>query len=78
MYGTGDVRVETVPDARLLQPTDALVRSPTLPSVAATCGRTTDGALKWLPPVTDEEHDRLSENLNAIRCINEVLPEKNP
>src|SRR5437660_10069320 len=26
MYGAGDVRVETVPDARLAEPTDALVR----------------------------------------------------
>jgi threonine dehydrogenase-like Zn-dependent dehydrogenase len=26
MYGAGDVRVETVPDARLMEPTDALVR----------------------------------------------------
>src|SRR5438477_710894 len=26
MYGAGDVRVETVPDARLVEPTDALVR----------------------------------------------------
>ena len=25
MYGTYDVRVETVPDARLIEPTDALV-----------------------------------------------------
>jgi threonine dehydrogenase-like Zn-dependent dehydrogenase len=26
MYGAGDVRVENVPDARLVAPTDALVR----------------------------------------------------
>jgi len=26
MYGAGDVRVETVPDAQLIEPTDALVR----------------------------------------------------
>jgi hypothetical protein len=26
MYGAGDVRVETVPDAHLTEPTDALVR----------------------------------------------------
>ena len=26
MYGAGDVRVENVPDARLIEPTDALVR----------------------------------------------------
>jgi threonine dehydrogenase-like Zn-dependent dehydrogenase len=25
MFGAGDVRIETVPDARLVQPTDALV-----------------------------------------------------
>ena len=26
MYGAGDVRVEDVPDAQLIEPTDALVR----------------------------------------------------
>ena len=26
MYGAGDVRVETVPDARIVEPTDAVVR----------------------------------------------------
>jgi len=26
MHGAGDVRVETVPDARLIEPTDALLR----------------------------------------------------
>lgn len=26
MYGANDVRVENVPDARLIEPTDALVR----------------------------------------------------
>jgi hypothetical protein len=25
MYGAGDVRIENVPDARLIEPTDALV-----------------------------------------------------
>ena len=40
MYGAGDVRVETVPDARLVEPTDALVASPAPRSAAATCGRT--------------------------------------
>src|SRR5262249_5324548 len=34
MYGAGDVRVETVPDARLSEPTDALVRV----TRAAICG----------------------------------------
>lgn len=34
MYGAGDVRIETVPDARLIDPTDALVRV----SHAAVCG----------------------------------------
>jgi threonine dehydrogenase-like Zn-dependent dehydrogenase len=34
MYGAGDVRVENVPDARLVEPTDALVRV----SRAAICG----------------------------------------
>ena len=41
MYGAGDVRVETVPDARLVEPTDALVtRHPRRASAAAICGRT--------------------------------------
>src|SRR6476646_8422687 len=26
MYGAGDVRIETVPDARIAEPTDAIVR----------------------------------------------------
>jgi threonine dehydrogenase-like Zn-dependent dehydrogenase len=34
MYGAGDVRIETLPDARLIEPTDALVRV----SRAAICG----------------------------------------
>ena len=34
MYGAGDVRVENVPDARLIEPTDALVRV----TRAAICG----------------------------------------
>ena len=34
MYGAGDVRVEDVPDARLIEPTDALVRV----TRAAICG----------------------------------------
>jgi threonine dehydrogenase-like Zn-dependent dehydrogenase len=34
MYGAGDVRVEKVPDARLVEPTDALVRV----TRAAICG----------------------------------------
>src|SRR5437867_2305901 len=34
MYGAGDVRIETVPDARLIEPTDALVDV----SRAAICG----------------------------------------
>src|SRR4051812_23054531 len=34
MYGAGDVRVENVPDARLSEPTDALVNV----TVAAICG----------------------------------------
>jgi threonine dehydrogenase-like Zn-dependent dehydrogenase len=34
MYGAGDVRVETGPDARLIEPTDALVRV----TRAAICG----------------------------------------
>src|SRR5258708_21487440 len=34
LYGAGDVRVETVPDARLIEPTDAVVRV----TRAAICG----------------------------------------
>src|SRR6266516_3337507 len=34
MYGAGDVRIEDVPDARLIEPTDALVRV----TRAAVCG----------------------------------------
>lgn len=34
MYGAGDVRIETVPDARLIEPTDAVVRV----TRAAICG----------------------------------------
>ena len=34
MYGAGDVRVETVPDAQLVEPTDAVVRV----TRAAICG----------------------------------------
>src|SRR3954469_15094394 len=34
MYGAGDVRVETVPDARLVEPTDVVVRV----TRAAICG----------------------------------------
>src|SRR5258706_1752397 len=34
MYGAGDVRIETVPDARLIEPTDALV----VVTRAAICG----------------------------------------
>ena len=34
MYGAGDVRVEDVPDAHLIEPTDALV----VVSRAAICG----------------------------------------
>ena len=34
MYGAGDVRIENVPDARLVEPTDALVRV----TRAAICG----------------------------------------
>ena len=34
MHGAGDVRIETVPDARLVEPTDAVVRV----TRAAICG----------------------------------------
>ena len=34
MYDAGDVRIETVPDARLIEPTDALITV----SRAAICG----------------------------------------
>jgi hypothetical protein len=39
MYGAGDVRIETVPDARVIEPTDALVRVPA-PASAAAAGST--------------------------------------
>ncbi len=35
LYGAGDVRIENVPDARLIDPTDALVTV----SRACICGR---------------------------------------
>jgi threonine dehydrogenase-like Zn-dependent dehydrogenase len=34
MYGAGDVRVENVPDARIIEPTDALI----VVTRAAICG----------------------------------------
>ena len=34
MFGAGDVRIETVPDARLIEPADAVVRV----TRAAICG----------------------------------------
>jgi hypothetical protein len=38
MYGAGDVRIENVPDARLVEPTDALVTVSAPASAAATSG----------------------------------------
>jgi threonine dehydrogenase-like Zn-dependent dehydrogenase len=35
IFGTGDVRIETVPDARIIKPTDAVVAV----SRACICGR---------------------------------------
>ena len=46
MYGAGDVRIETVPDAHVVEPTDALVRV----TRAAICGSD-------LWPYTQMEHD---------------------
>ena len=41
MYGAGDVRVETVPDPIITNPTDAIVRTVRRASAAPTCTRTT-------------------------------------
>ena len=41
MYRAGDVRVENVPDAKIVEPTDALVRVTRRVSAAAISGRTT-------------------------------------
>ena len=42
MFGAGDVRIENVPDARPIEPTDALSSSSRVPaSAAAISGRTT-------------------------------------
>ena len=55
MYRAGDVRVENVPDASLVDPTDALVRV----TRACICGsdlwpyrlmEPADGARRWRPP----------------------------
>jgi hypothetical protein len=35
MYGAGDVRVENVPDAQIVEPTDALVRVTRAPGYRA-------------------------------------------
>ena len=40
MYAAGDVRVEHVPDPRLIEPTDAIVRITLACTAAAICGRT--------------------------------------
>src|SRR5258708_8625376 len=45
LYGAGDVRVETVPDARLTEPTDAVGRVPR----AAICGSDL-GPYRTMPP----------------------------
>ena len=47
MHGTGDVRIETVPDARLVDPTDAVVRV----TRAAICGSDL-WPYKSMPPST--------------------------
>ena len=47
MYGAGDVRIETVPDARLVEPTDAVVRV----TRAAICGSDL-WPYKSMPPST--------------------------
>ena len=38
MYGAGDVRVQEVPDARLVEPTDALVAEQLLPRLLGAPG----------------------------------------
>jgi len=52
MYGAGDVRIEAVPDAQLVEPTDALVRV----TRACICGRVpqADGTLVVLPVGEDD------------------------
>jgi hypothetical protein len=45
MYAAGDVRVENVPDARLVEPADALVAVTRPPSAAAISGLTS----RWNP-----------------------------
>src|SRR5215211_8854494 len=52
MYGAGDVRVETVPDARLIEPTDALVTV----TRAAICGSD-------LWPYKSMEHDETGRRM---------------
>ena len=46
MYGAGDVRVETVPDASLKEPTDAVVRV----TQACICGSDSGRRLDAAPP----------------------------
>jgi threonine dehydrogenase-like Zn-dependent dehydrogenase len=63
MYGAGDVRVETVPDARLIEPTDALV----VVTRAAICGSD-------LWPYKKMEHSetgRLDKVPDGYRAMNE-------
>src|SRR5215210_7418723 len=52
MYGAGDVRIETVPDARLVEPTDALVAV----TRAAICGSD-------LWPYKSMEHDETGRRM---------------
>ena len=52
MYGAGEVRVETVPDARLIEPTDALVTV----TRAAICGSD-------LWPYKSMEHDETGRRM---------------
>ena len=59
MDAAGDVRVEKVPDPRLVEPTDALVRITPPASAAATCGRTaTMAAQRARPPDRARVHRR--------------------
>jgi len=66
MYGAGDVRVETVPDARLIEPTDALVAV----TRAAICGSD-------LWPYKSMEHDETGRRMGHefVGIVEAVGPE---
>jgi len=77
MYGAGDVRVESVPDAHLVQSTDAVVRV----TRAAICGSDlwpyksmprSDGAMIELGLTQVGEIDRVPLRPNLERVVPEV------